>query len=214
MECITSSIDTDYQVMHQLNLKTLVNFCVASKYTQKLCNDINFWTLKFKNKNLPLIFEVDDFTFMQWVELYCAYVLGKHDAINSLLIYDIQYNDGLFYPDIYISDAQDNLKDIFRVLFNKKYMSINNIRLLYNKHNINNIVFITTSEGMSEITLVTDDIIKLLSLCYLHNVNGNLFNITCENNPFITNKYRTTKSERIGILKTILYYTNKNELII
>ncbi|HSW76809.1 MAG TPA: RING finger domain-containing protein [Candidatus Saccharimonadales bacterium] len=53
---LTNNPDIDYQILLNLDIDNLNNFCFTNKYISQFCNDENFWVNKIKNDQLPNIF--------------------------------------------------------------------------------------------------------------------------------------------------------------
>ncbi len=202
---LTGNKDVDYQILNRLTVEDLSKVCRMNKYSQLLCNDGDFWLLKFKNEKLPLL-DVDfDWPLSMWLKFYKRTMISKENAIDSFKVYNVQYNNKK-KRYIYINNNSrpgffENILKYFGIFHkNAKYIKIKPDKLYITVKDINDDKYEMTKE----------EIIDLLTFVYLYNYFFQRFDITCDNIPLIiTEEYINDNNigyERYGILNTIKYY--------
>lgn len=204
----TGNIDCDYQILNYLDPQDLSKTSRINKYTQEILHDANYWTCKLENENFPLVFNTQDYTLVDWLNLYKDYTIGKKEAENTLMVYNIQYNN-ITKPPIYIYDLCGNLAEYVEELSCDK---INYISIYFDKeyeyyvfeiHEVDSSYRIIRHENK-------DGFIRLLIICNMFNIGEHEIDILCDNVPLIIKDIyaysNRIEGERYGILKTIEYY--------
>ena len=206
---LTGNKDVDYQILNNLSVEDLSKVCRMNKYSQSLCNNVNFWLSKFKNENLPLLgSEFDDWPLPMWLKFYKRTRICKENAINSLKVYNVQYvNEEK--PSIYIyNKSQANYyESILKSFFNIVHKDIDFIKFIPDQLSI---TIVSKNSDMKRHNMTKEDMINLLTLTYLYNYVVRRFDIVCDILPLIITQEFINENhvgyERYGILNTLKYY--------
>lgn len=205
---LTGNKDVDYQILNSLSVEDLSKVCRMNKYSQLLCNNVDFWVSKFKNENLPLLdSEFDDWPLPMWLKFYKRTRICKENAINSFKVYNVQYN-GANKPSIYIyNKSQANYYESILKHFNIIHKDIDFIKFIPDKSYI---IIVSKNSDMKRHNMTKEEIIDLLTLTYLYNYVVHRFDIRCDGLPLIISQEYINDNhggyERYGILNTIKYY--------
>ena len=89
---LTGNEDVDYQILDALEPLDLINICQVSTYSEKLCDNKQFWIKKFNVDQLPITTKSGSpipTTLQQWLNLYLLMSQTKTDVRHIILIRDI-----------------------------------------------------------------------------------------------------------------------------
>lgn len=149
---LTGNLDLDYMILNQLEVQDLSIICRTNKYAQQLCYNKDFWKLKFKNENLPYTSSPN--SLIQWLDLYKMVIEAKQNAIDILLINEIEKGVINIINPIH---NEDFLSSFILKIININYDPITRIDIDNNKVTLYHDEFVN-------LTLSKDQIITLLTL--------------------------------------------------
>jgi hypothetical protein len=115
----------EFEILKNLDIKSLPQACLVNKIMNKLCNDKHFWFEKFKHDYLQLFIEPSGYS--EWIKEYNKIHNLKDIAKKVLMINDIERNRSDQWQSegsicIYDNDTV-NISDFF----NDKKLEINDI---------------------------------------------------------------------------------------
>lgn len=154
METITNIPELDFNILLNLDLKSLGNACNSSKYLNDICEDFYFWKRKFDNEGLIIInHNFNDVNI--WIQ---EYIIIKNLTLTSrkiLIVNEIEATrggddntDGSILIDI--KDQEISLwKEILPLVTYKKMIS--NISLII-PYDYNVSVYIIYIDGKYELS--------------------------------------------------------------
>lgn len=74
---LTNNVDTEYEIMLNMNINDLSNLCMVNTKAKNLCND-DFWYRKFKHDDKNINFKPKNNN--EWITMY------KYNQYNFIMI--------------------------------------------------------------------------------------------------------------------------------
>jgi hypothetical protein len=91
-QVLTENYNVNYEILKNLDIKTLNRFCSTNKKAREICSDKQFWKEKFLKDDLPIF--VKSYTNIKdWVKLYILTKQAVEDVKRIFIIKKITNND-------------------------------------------------------------------------------------------------------------------------
>lgn len=127
-QALTNNYNVNYEILKNLDIKSLNRFCSTNKNAREICDDTQFWTDKFNNDDLPILIHKCN-NIKDWVKLYILTKQAKEDVRRILLIKKISGNNVIL-----IKGRKGVLYTIFNVRTNSKENGIVKIENVGDKY--------------------------------------------------------------------------------
>jgi hypothetical protein len=214
---LTPDYNVNYEILKNLDIKSLNRFCSTNQNAREICNNNQFWKEKFLMDKLPFIFSNRINTIEGWVKLYIQVKQTKTDVRRLLIVKKIinenviliKGRKSVLYALLDIkSDETKNVTIKIQDFENDYNIIIGNDSFIINESSLNTILITIQYAILSNLDYSITDNIKIPYL-----VDQNVMNRMEQQRTGYYYNYITTLSERLAIYKSIVFLENNSEML-
>lgn len=149
---LTPDYNVNYEILKNLDIKSLNRFCSTNQNARELCNNKQFWQEKFLKDDLPILFNINRINDVNvFVKIYILTKQAKTDVRRMLIIKNIlemnviliKGSENVLYTIVGVES--ESKKRGFVEIYNDKTAIINNKKYKINErllvHNLINIQY-------------------------------------------------------------------------